>query len=159
VVRPLASVVLAVVALAVVPHYWHVSNHVRLIAGLVLLVPSGLLLATRTWRWRSHALHITNQRLIRESGAVGHHVDSYAWSSILDIAVDQTWRERMARRGHVYVVTTDHERVDLGEIRHPKAFVRVAWHHHEVPSTTAPFSIGEVFTPRPETDAHDREEF
>jgi len=37
-------------------------------AGAHLRRPFGLVALTRTWRWRSHKVHVTNERIVVEGG-------------------------------------------------------------------------------------------
>ena len=70
-----------------------------LVVVLVLAVRAVTL--TRTWRWRSHKVHVTNERMIIEGGVLRHYRTSIELRDVLGTRVDQRVSERFTRRGFV----------------------------------------------------------
>jgi len=91
---------------------------------LVLVIPMALVALTRTWRWRSHKVHVTNERVIVEGGALRHQRSSVALRDVLATRVDQRVSERLLRRGFVILETTGGP-VAIGLVRHPSALCRL----------------------------------
>jgi uncharacterized membrane protein YdbT with pleckstrin-like domain len=91
---------------------------------VVLVVPLALVTLTRTWRWRSHKVHITNERIIIEGGVLRHQSTSIEMRDVLATRVDQRISERMTRRGYVYAETMAGP-IPLGLVRHPGALSRL----------------------------------
>lgn len=119
----LAAAVLAT-AVVVASSRWHALHRVEPYGLLVLVGPFVLVLATRTWRWRSHKIHVTTQRVVSEGGVLRHFVFQVPLDEIMATTVDQRLHERMRRRG-VVVLTTRHDPLTLGPVRHPAALARV----------------------------------
>lgn len=139
-VTPLAQGVVApfltlVAASALVIEAASHVHFLRVIEGwlaLVVLVPLGVVALTRTWRWRSHKVHVTTQRVVLEGGVLRHWRSSIELRDVLATRVDQRVSERLARRG-VVVLETGLGPVSLGRVRHPGALCRMidAERHHE----------------------------
>jgi hypothetical protein len=91
---------------------------------LALVVPLSLVTLTRTWRWRSHKVHITNERIIIEGGVLRHLSTSIEMRDVVATRVDQRMSERLSRRGYVYAETMAGP-IPLGLVRHPGALSRL----------------------------------
>jgi uncharacterized membrane protein YdbT with pleckstrin-like domain len=91
---------------------------------LILVVPIALVTLTRTWRWRSHKVHVTNARVITEGGVLRHQRTSIELRDVVATRVVQRLGERLTRRGVVYVETALGP-VSLGFVRHPGALCRL----------------------------------
>ncbi len=91
---------------------------------ILLVLPLAAVTMTRTWRWRSHKLHVTNQRLINEGGVMRHQRTSIELRDVTATRVDQRLSERLTRRGYVSVETAA-GLVLLGQVRHPEALCRL----------------------------------
>ncbi len=124
VVRPFALLVLASIAIGEGASHLRVVHDVESWLALVVLVPIVVVLLTRTWRWRSHKIHVTNQRVALEGGVLRHWRTSVEWRDVLATRVDQRVSERLARRG-VVVLETGLGPVAIGRVRHPDALCRL----------------------------------
>lgn len=91
---------------------------------LVFVVPLALVTLTRTWRWRSHKVHVTNDRVIVEGGVLRHHRVSIELADITATRVDQRMSERLTRRGYVYLDTAAGP-IPVGLVRLPAALCRL----------------------------------
>jgi membrane protein YdbS with pleckstrin-like domain len=91
---------------------------------IVGVLPLAAVTLTRTWRWRSHKLHVTNERLIIEGGVMRHQRTSIEMRDVIATRVDQRVSERLTRRGYVYVETMAGP-ILLGQMRHPGALCRL----------------------------------
>jgi membrane protein YdbS with pleckstrin-like domain len=91
---------------------------------LVLVVPLAVVTLTRTWRWRSHKIHVTNERVIIEGGVLRHQRTSIDMRDVHATRVDQRMGERLARRGYVYLETMVGP-ILVGLVRHPGALCRL----------------------------------
>ncbi|MDE3064591.1 MAG: PH domain-containing protein [Acidobacteriota bacterium] len=120
------SVVAVVMAALVVAgaHYWSWLHRERGWALLVLVVPSLVVVATRTWRWRSHKVHVTSQRIISEGGVARRYRQSVELGDVHLVRVEQGLRDRIIRRGTIFLETAAGT-IPLGRVRHPAALVRL----------------------------------
>jgi len=90
---------------------------------LVFVVPLLVVTLTRIWRWRSHKIHVTTERVVLEGGVLQHQRASIEYRDVLSTRVDQRVTERLTRRGLVYLDTST-GLVVLGRVRHPDALCR-----------------------------------
>ena len=104
-------------------HYSLVHRVDALLVGLVV-VPSIVVLASRTWRWRSHKIHVTSKRIVVEGGVVHHFRSAIALRDVLATRVEQSWGERLVRRGSI-VIDTPTGAVLVSRLRHPGALCRL----------------------------------
>jgi len=51
----------------------HVIHEHEMLLGLIFAGPFALVALTRTWRWRSHKVHVTNERVVVEGGVLHHY--------------------------------------------------------------------------------------
>lgn len=91
---------------------------------LVLAGPCLLLVATRTWRWRSHKIHVTNQRVVVEGGVANRYRSSVELRDVIATRVDQRVYERALRRGTASLETAAGT-LAVGRVRHPAALCRL----------------------------------
>ncbi len=123
-VVPALATVLAVTLAQLGTSHVHLLHTARTAVWLVLVVPCVFVLATRTWRWRSHKVYVTNQRVIMKGGALQQHRGEVELREVRSTRVDQRVRERLARRGVVILETRD-TTMSLGVVRHPSALCRL----------------------------------
>jgi hypothetical protein len=91
---------------------------------VVFVVPLALVTLTRTWKWRSHKIHVTSERIIVEGGVLRHQRSAVEMRDVFATRVDQRVSERLTRRGYVYLETTG-AAVPVGLVRHPAALCRL----------------------------------
>src|SRR5579863_3858075 len=104
----------------------HVSfiHDYELLFSLILAGPFAVVALTRTWRWRSHKVHITNERVVVEGGVLRHQRSAVDLRDVVALRVDQRVSERLTRRG-VVVLETNAGSILIGKLRHPGALVRL----------------------------------
>ena len=124
VIAPLLVLVAALVLVFEGAAHFHFLRVIEGWLALVVVAPVGLVALTRTWRWRSHKVHVTSQRVLLEGGALRHWRSSIELRDVLATRVDQRVSERLARRG-VVVLETRLGPVSLGRVRHPGALCRM----------------------------------
>lgn len=128
VARGLVAPILVTVLLALVVQFttshFHFLHATRGVLWLVLVGPCAFVVATRTWRWRSHKVYVTNQRVIIKGGALQPHRGEVELRDVLSSRVEQRVRERLTRRGFV-TLETRAASVNLGLVRHPSALCRL----------------------------------
>jgi uncharacterized membrane protein YdbT with pleckstrin-like domain len=91
---------------------------------LLLVGPLALVTLTRVWKWRSHKVHVTNERVIVEGGVLRHQRTSVEMRDVLSTRIDQRVSERLTRRGYVYLETPVGS-ILVGLVRHPNALCRL----------------------------------
>jgi hypothetical protein len=91
---------------------------------VIFVLPLAVVTLTRVWRWRSHKVHVTNDRVIVEGGVLRHQRSSVEMRDVLSSRVDQRLHERFTRRGFVYLDTVVGP-IPVGLVRHPGALCRV----------------------------------
>ena len=104
--------------------HWHLIHRHEALLLLVLVGPPLLVVATRTWRWRSHKIHVTSERVIVEGGVARRFRTSVELREVVAIRVEQGLRQRISRRGDVYLETSAGT-FHVGRVRHPAAFARL----------------------------------
>jgi len=110
---------------------------------LVLVGPALLLVATRTWRWRSHKIQVTTQRIIVEGGVAHHFRTSVELPDVVATHVEQRVRERLTKRGTVLLETAAGTFL-VGRVRHPDALCRLIDRERH-PYAEAPVPYDTVF--------------
>jgi uncharacterized membrane protein YdbT with pleckstrin-like domain len=124
VVAPLA-LALALGGLVVVgAQHWSVLRTREGWALLVVVAPVVVLLLTRTWRWRSHKVHVTNERLLLERGVTRRFHTSIEMRDVTAVRVEQGLGQRLRRRGSLFVETAGGT-FHVGVVRHPSALARL----------------------------------
>jgi membrane protein YdbS with pleckstrin-like domain len=123
-VRPsVAAIAMVVLVIYGAKHLSFVHQH-EMVFGLILAGPFALVALTRTWRWRSHKVHVTNERIVVEGGVLHHQRATVDLRDVIALRVDQRVSERLTRRG-VVVLETNAGSVMIGKLRHPGALVRL----------------------------------
>jgi len=104
----------------------HVSfiHDYELLFSLILAGPFAVVALTRTWRWRSHKVHVTNERIVVEGGVLRHQRSTVDLRDVVALRVDQRVSERLTKRG-VVVLETNGGSIAIGKLRHPGALVRL----------------------------------
>jgi membrane protein YdbS with pleckstrin-like domain len=122
--RPLLSLATSLVAVN------FIATHIRALSsheGLLLFIfagPCAVVVGTRTWKWRSHKLHVTNQRVIAEGGVATRFTNAVELRDILGTGIEQSFVERLLRRGEV-VLDTASGPFYSGLVSHPAALCRL----------------------------------
>jgi membrane protein YdbS with pleckstrin-like domain len=102
----------------------HFVHTIRVALFCVLVLPGLFVFATRAWRWRSQKIHVTNQRVISEHGALRHTRDEVELRDVVTTHVGQHLKQRVFRRG-VVALETQRGTLSLGVVRHPGALARL----------------------------------
>jgi hypothetical protein len=102
----------------------HLVHEYETALALVLAGPFAVIALTRTWRWRSHKVHVTNERIVIEGGVLRHHRSAVDLRDVVALRVDQRVSERLTRRG-IVVLETNGGSILIGKLRHPGALVRL----------------------------------
>lgn len=123
-VKPLVVTTGLIATVSVIAHYWHLVAHHAGIIGLIVVGPAALVTATRWWQWRSHKIVVTSERVIVRGGILSRYLESYEISDVVATRVEQRIRERLSRRGAVYLETAEGS-IFLGMVRHPAALGRL----------------------------------
>lgn len=142
-VRPSVLAVFDAAAIEVLAHYWGWMHSQARWALLIFVVPPLVLVATRTWRWRSHKIHVTNHRIVTEGGVARRYRQSVELSDVHAVRVEQGMRDRVIRRGTIYLETAAGT-ISLGRVRHPSALVRLI-ERERAPSNTDRPPLDTVF--------------
>jgi membrane protein YdbS with pleckstrin-like domain len=122
--RPVLSLITAVVLVqfgAVHVHFIHVHETLFL---LVLAGPCLVLVLTRTWRWRSHKIRVTDERVVVEGGVARHFRSTVELRDVVATRVEQGVAQRLLHRGRVQLETSAGT-LDVGLVRYPAALCRV----------------------------------
>jgi uncharacterized membrane protein YdbT with pleckstrin-like domain len=122
--RPALVALAAAAADGVGAHYLALVRHHLGWFVLGLVGPPLVVLATRTWRWRSHKVHVTTERVVVEGGVARRHRASVELADVGAVHVEQRVTDRLSRSGTV-LVDTPAGTLSLGRLRHPAAVVRV----------------------------------
>lgn len=121
---PMFATVTSVVVVEYAAAHLHFVHSVRSWLLLVLAGPCLIVVATRMWRWRSHKVRVTSQRIIIEGGVLHHHRSEVDLRDVVATRVGQRLHERMTRRG-VVLLETRSGTVNLGFVHHPSALCRI----------------------------------
>jgi membrane protein YdbS with pleckstrin-like domain len=124
VLRPSLVTVTTIALIVVGASRFHLVHQVEGWLTLILVAPIALVTLTRTWRWRSHKVHVTNVRVIIEGGVLRHQRTSIELRDVFATRVDQRLGERLTRRGYVFLETALGP-IAVGFVRHPGALCRL----------------------------------
>jgi uncharacterized membrane protein YdbT with pleckstrin-like domain len=122
--RPIVAVVVMLALVIFGAKHVHFIHQHELLFALILAGPFALVALTRIWRWRSHKVHITNERVILEGGVLHHQRSAVDLRDVVALRIDQRVTERISRRG-VVVLETNGGAILIGKLRHPGALVRL----------------------------------
>jgi membrane protein YdbS with pleckstrin-like domain len=103
---------------------WSLLHRYEGIALAALGVLPALVIATRTWRWRSHKITLTSQRVVIHGGVLARHSTQVNLGDVFATHADQSFAERLRRRG-VVLLETSAGTVTLPPVRHPAALRRL----------------------------------
>jgi len=120
---PIALCLVGVVALVLAAHHWTAVRHAALWISLVLLPPF-VVLVGRLGRWRSRTIVLTTHRVMASAGVARRHRASLLLGDILAVHVEQSFFDRVTRRG-IVVLETSQESFSLDRVRRPDALARV----------------------------------
>ena len=123
-VRPMVSAVVFAALIIFGAEHVHLIHQHEMLLGLIFAGPFALVALTRAWRWRSHKVHVTNERIILEGGVLHHRRSTLELSDVVAMRVDQRVSERLTRRGVIFLETAGGPIV-LGKVRHPGALCRL----------------------------------
>jgi membrane protein YdbS with pleckstrin-like domain len=124
IVRPVVVAMVMIAAVIFGAKHVHFFHQHEMLFGLILAGPFILVTLTRVWRWRSHKIHVTNDRIILEGGVLGHQRSTVELDDIAAIRVDQRVSERLTRRGVIFLETVAGT-IFVGKVRHPGALCRL----------------------------------
>jgi len=122
--RPLLSAILVLALVIEGSAHVHILHLAFWWLLVVLVAPFAVVTLTRIWRWRSHKIHVTNQRVLTEAGVLSRQKSMIELRDVTATRVDQSFFERIIRRGHVTLETSGGP-IPLGRVRHPGALCRI----------------------------------
>jgi membrane protein YdbS with pleckstrin-like domain len=144
VVRPfLLTVVTLALIVEAAARFVYVHRFEELLS-VVFVLPLLAVTLTRIWRWRSHKIHVTNERVIVEGGVMRHQRTTVELRDVLSTRVDQRVSERLTRRGFVFLETPG-STMPVGLVRYPSALCRLI-DAERIASDDAGFPLDTVFT-------------
>jgi len=130
-----------------------VRQHIFPVA-LVVLGPTALVIATRTWRWQSHRVTVTSHRIVISRGTIRRRDEFVPLEFLVGVHTQRRLRDRLARRGGV-TIETHQGPLFLGYFRHPDSLVRVIQHQRDafardsIPlDTSFDFEMPQPYSPR-----------
>ena len=122
--RPLLSLATSLVFVDFMVTHVHFLSSREALLLFIFAGPCAFLVGTRTWKWRSHKLHVTNQRVIAEGGIATRFTNAVELRDISGTRIESTLLERTLRRGEV-VLDTASGPFYSGLINHPAALCRL----------------------------------
>jgi len=123
-IRPCVTGIVLLALVIIGAKHVHLIHEHEMVLGLIFAGPFALVALTRTWRWRSHKVHVTNERIVLEGGVLHHQRSTVDLRDVVALRVDQRVSERLTRRG-VVVLETNGGSIMIGKLRHPGALVRL----------------------------------
>ena len=165
--RPLLSFVTAIALVQYGARHVHFVDRHEWLFFLALGGPCLEVLLTRTWRWRSYKVRVSNERVIVEGGVAHHFRSSIELQDVIASHVGQSVTERLTNRGGV-LLDTPLGTMDIGRVRHPAALCRLIdlqraqYRNEPVPLDTVfefeyPDPREYVVSPRPRYGRHARD--
>ncbi len=121
---PLVVLVALVGGFAYGATQWSLLHRYEAMALVVVGVVPAVVVATRTWRWRSYKITVTTQRVIIAGGVLARHSTQINLGDVIATHADQTVAERLRRRG-VVSLDTPQGPLSLPAVRHPAALRRL----------------------------------
>ena len=103
---------------------WSTLHRYEAVALFLVGVVPAVVVLTRSWRWRSHKITLTTQRVVMEGGVLGRYSTQVNLSDVFATHAQQSFVERLRRRG-VVLLETHAGTVSLGPVRHPAALRRL----------------------------------
>ena len=130
VASPVAATLIAVAALWATTSTWAWPRAHAAIIAVIVVGPCAVVLGGRLWRWRSHKIMVTNQRIIQMGGVARRRLSAIELIDVDVTHTDQRWFERLSRRGFVVVQTMGGAYV-LERVRRPDSLARVIDHQRQ----------------------------
>lgn len=103
---------------------FRVVAHHQVLIGLVVVGPVAVVTLTRVWRWRTHKIHVTSQRVVAEGGVFRHVRVGVELRDVVAVRTTRGLGDRLTARGDVILETLAGPWV-VGRVRHPAALVRL----------------------------------
>ncbi len=122
--RPVALFVLLEGIVIWLATIWSILHRYEGTALVVAGVLPALVIGTRAWRWRSYKVTLTTQRLVIDGGVFARHSTQVNLGDVFATHADQTFAERLRRRG-IVVLETSAGSFTLPAVRHPAALRRL----------------------------------
>jgi membrane protein YdbS with pleckstrin-like domain len=142
--RPLLYSIAVVALIVVGAQHFHLVHRYQAILLWVIAGPCALVTLTRVWRWRSHKVRVTNQRVVVEGGVIRHRRSVIDLHDVVATHIDQRVSERLVRRGRLWLETTGGSFL-VGTVRHPGALLRIIDAERVVDPTTPPYRDDDYF--------------
>jgi membrane protein YdbS with pleckstrin-like domain len=143
-VAPAALFILLEALVMWVATKWTLLHHYEALALLAAGILPALVVAGRSWRWRSHKITLTTQRVLVDGGVLGRYSTQVNLGDVFATHATQTFVERLRRRG-VVLLETHSGTVMLGPVRHPAALRRLVDRTRREGATSASQSWDEWF--------------
>ena len=124
VIRPFLYTIAVVALIVFGAQHLHLVHRYEALALWVVAGPFALVTLTRVWRWRSHKVRVTNQRVIVEGGVIHHRRSMIELRDVVATHIDQRVSERLVRRGRLWLETSAGSFL-VGTVRHPGALLRL----------------------------------
>ena len=141
--RPTFATIAALILIVLGAGHVHLMHQYETVL-VVAVGPFAMVALTRAGRWRSHKVHVTNERIILEGGVLHHHRSSIELRDVIATRVDQRVVERLTRKGIVLLETVAGS-VVVGPVRHPSALCRLIDVERSGPPS-GPLPLDTVFT-------------
>ena len=127
---PLVATLLAVASLWASAATWSWAQQHSALLAVLFVAPCAAVLSGRLWRWRSHKILVTSQRIVQFGGVARRRLSSVELIDVRASHTDQRWFERLLHRGVVMVDTAAGAFV-RERIRRPDALARVIDHQRQ----------------------------
>lgn len=124
VLRPFLLTVTTLALVVVAANRYHVIHRFEDWLILLLVGPLAVVTLTRTWRWRSHKVHVTSERVVIEGGVLTRQRTTVELRDVVSTRIEQRVHERLTRRG-VVLLETMAGSVPVGLVRYPSALCRL----------------------------------
>jgi membrane protein YdbS with pleckstrin-like domain len=144
IVAPVALLILLEAAVMWVATKWTLLHQYEALTLLAVGIFPALVVAGRLWRWRSHKITLTTQRVMVDGGVLGRYSTQVNLGDVFATHATQTFVERLRRRG-VVLLETHSGIVMLGPVRHPAALRRLVDRTRREGATSASQSWDEWF--------------
>ena len=123
------------------------------VAGLVVGLLGAALLVVRFMRWRAREITITNQRVVVSVGGVKPRRDQVSLDRIVEVQVDQRFRDRLIGRANLILELVDGPAVSIPDLAKAEALRRVLMKAARPELTDEPWEECEDDVPRDSSDA------
>jgi len=155
VIRPLLYTIAVAALIVAGAQHLHVVHRYEAILFLVVAGPFALVTLTRVWRWRSHKIRVTNQRVVVEGGVIHHRRSLIDLRDVVATHIDQRVSERLVRRGRLWLETNAGSFL-VGTVRHPGALLRLIDAERFAEPSASSFEDDDFFSDEVGTDEYRR---